>query len=139
MTELIASGPFAGLRKNAYGVIYADPAWTFTTRSDKGKDRSPEQHYDCMTLDDIKALPVRDLAAKNCVLLIWVIDTHLPMALEVIEAWGFKYKTKAFNWVKTNKDGSPFTGMGFWTRANPEDCLMAVSYTHLTLPTICSV
>ena len=127
MTELIASGPFAGLRKNAYGVIYADPAWTFTTRSDKGKDRSPEQHYDCMTLDDIKALPVRDLAAKNCVLLIWVIDTHLPMALEVIEAWGFKYKTKAFNWVKTNKDGSPFTGMGFWTRANPEDCLMAIN------------
>lgn len=125
MTEIIQSGPFAGLMKNGYGAIYADPAWTFTTRSDKGKDRSPEQHYDCMTLDDIKALPVQDLAAKNCVLLLWTIDTHLPMALDVIKAWGFTYKTKGFNWVKLNKDGTPFTGMGFWTRANPEDCLLA--------------
>lgn len=123
MTELITSGPFAGLKKNGYGVIYADPAWTFTTRSDKGKERSPEQHYQCMTLEDIKALPVSNLATKNCVLLMWVIDTHLPMALDVMTAWGFTYKTKGFNWVKLNQDGSPFTGMGFWTRANPEDCL----------------
>ena len=127
MTALINSGPFAGLMKNAYGVIYADPAWTFTTRSNKGKDRSPEQHYDCMTLDEIKALPVQDLAAKNCVLLLWTIDTHLPMALDVMKAWGFIYKTKGFNWVKTNRDGTPFTGMGFWTRANPEDCLLGIN------------
>ena len=125
MTKLITSGPFAGLLKNGYSVIYADPAWTFTTRSSKGKGRSPEQHYGCMTLDEIITLPVQDLAAKNCVLLLWTIDTHLPMALDVIKAWGFKYKSKGFNWVKTNSDGSPFTGMGFWTRANPEDCLLA--------------
>lgn len=120
----ISSGPFAGLNKNGYGVIYADPAWTFSTRSNEGKGRSPEQHYDCMSLEEIKALPVQDLAAKDCVLLMWVIDTHLPMALDVMSAWGFKYKTKGFNWVKLNQDGTPFTGMGFWTRANPEDCLL---------------
>lgn len=125
--ERIASGPFEGLLKNGYSVIYADPAWTFTTRADTGKGRSPEQHYNCMTLDEIKALPVADLAGKNCVLLLWTIDTHLEMALDVIKAWGFKYKTKGFNWVKLNQDGTPFTGMGFWTRANPEDCLMAIN------------
>lgn len=123
---IIESGPFAGLRKNDYSVILADPAWTFATRSNKGKGRSPENHYECLTLDDIKALPVRDLAAKNCVLFLWTIDTHIPMALEVIEAWGFTFKTVGFYWAKTNQDGSPFTGMGFWTRANPEQCLMAI-------------
>ena len=130
MHEVISEGPFQGLLKNGYGVIYADPAWTFTTRADTGKGRSPEQHYECMSLAEIKALPVRDLAAKNCVLLMWVIDTHLEMGLEVIRSWGFTYKTKGFNWVKTNKDGTPFTGMGFWTRANPEDCLLGINFNE---------
>lgn len=125
--ELLTSGPFKGLVKNGYNVIYADPAWTFTTRAGTGKGRSPEQHYECMSLDEIKALPVSDLASKNCVLLMWIIDTHLEMGLDVIRSWGFTYKTKGFNWVKTNKDGTPFTGMGFWTRANPEDCLFAIN------------
>jgi N6-adenosine-specific RNA methylase IME4 len=129
----MADGPLAGLKRNHYKVIYADPPWAFTTRSDKGKDRSPEQHYDCMTLDQIKAMPVQQIAAKDCVLVMWIIDTHMPMALEVMEAWGFTYKTKAFTWAKTNKnaaemtaldEGAFFTGMGFWTRANPEDALL---------------
>lgn len=132
---VIRTGPLTGLKRRHYGAIYADPPWTFTTRSDKGKDRSPEQHYDCMTLADIKALPVREIAAKDCVLFMWIIDTHLAMALEVIEAWGFTYKTKAFTWAKLNRvdpdnplactdQSAFFTGMGFWTRANPEDCLL---------------
>tara|TARA_Y100000593_G_scaffold83521_1_gene157488 strand:+ start:16261 stop:17040 length:780 start_codon:yes stop_codon:yes gene_type:complete len=129
---VIRSGPLAGLKRRHYGAIVADPPWSFLTRSDKGKGRSPENHYDCMTLDDIKAMPVSEIAAKDCVLFLWIIDTHLEMALEVIKAWGFTYKTKGFNWVKTNKNpgaatdpSSFFTGMGFWTRANPEDCLLA--------------
>ena len=133
-SPVIASGPFEGMKRLHYGAILADPPWTFETRSDEGKGRSPEQHYQCMNLDDIKALPVQDVAAKNCVLFLWIIDTHLPMALEVIEAWGFTYKTKAFNWIKLNAGGGDmpaadpktfFTGMGFWTRANPEDVLLA--------------
>lgn len=131
---VIASGPFAGMKRLHYGAILADPPWTFETHSDEGKGRSPEQHYQCMSIDDIKALPVRDVAAKHCVLFLWIIDTHLPMALEVIEAWGFKYKTKGFTWAKLNSGGGEklagdpgafFTGMGFWTRANPEDVLLA--------------
>ena len=113
------------LPQNHYSVIVADPPWRFTARSDKGKDRSAEKHYSTMTLEDIKALPVKNLAAKNCVLFMWVVDTHAEMAFEVIKAWGFKYKTIGLYWAKTNKDGSFFTGLGFWTRANPEHAYLA--------------
>lgn len=118
----IETGPFAGLRRNHYKVIVADPAWTFVVRSDKGAGRSPK--YKLMSIEDIAALPVADLAAKDCVLFMWVTDTHLDKATEVIRRWGFKYKTVGFYWVKTNKSGSPFIGMGYWTRANPEQCLV---------------
>jgi N6-adenosine-specific RNA methylase IME4 len=116
---------FNGLPRGHFGAISADPPWLFATRSGKGKGRSPEQHYDCMDLDGIKALPVADLAAPDCALFMWTTDPMLPMALEVISAWGFTFKTVGFYWVKTNRDGSPFTGMGYWTRANPEQCLLA--------------
>src|SRR5512134_3700652 len=118
---------------NHYRVIYADPPWTFATYSRKGKGRSPEAHYDCMTLADIKALPVADWAADDCVLLLWTTDPLLEKAFDVIRAWGFTYKTVGFYWAKLNKgsggatldEKSFFTGLGFWTRANPEPCLLA--------------
>ncbi|MBP2232514.1 N6-adenosine-specific RNA methylase IME4 [Azospirillum agricola] len=114
---------FGDLRPNHYGVIYADPPWYFGTFSDKGRDRSAA--YDCMSLEAIKALPVADLAAKDCALLMWAIDPMLPEAFEVLSAWGFRYKTVGFYWEKLNADGTPFTGLGYWTRANPEQCLLA--------------
>jgi N6-adenosine-specific RNA methylase IME4 len=118
---LIQDGPFKGLKKNGYRAILMDVPWSFLTRSDKGKDRSPEKHYSTMTLDQIKALPIRDLVHKDgAVLYFWVIDTHVEMALDVIRGYGFTYKTVGLYWAKTNRDGSFFTGMGFWTRANPE-------------------
>ena len=118
---------------NYYRVIYADPPWTFSTYSRKGNGRSAEAHYDCMSLAEIKALPVADWAADDCVLLLWATDPLLPMAFEVIGSWGFTYKTVGFYWAKLNKsaskpvceDRSFFTGLGFWTRANPEICLLA--------------
>lgn len=119
MSELLAE-----VKRGHYRAILADPPWTYQTYSDKGKDRSPEQHYSCMTLDEIKQLPVQDVAAKDSLLFLWTIDTHIPQALEVMRAWGFSFSTVAFNWVKTNRDGSPFTGMGHWTRANPELVLL---------------
>lgn len=121
------------LRPNYYRVIYADPPWTFATYSRKGKGRSAEAYYDCMSLADIKALPVGDWAAGDCVLLLWTTDPLLPTAFEVIRAWGFTYKTVGFYWAKLNKhavgpaytDANFFAGLGFWTRANPELCLLA--------------
>lgn len=122
---IISSGPFKGLRKNYYKVILADPAWTFKTRSDKGKSRSPEKHYHCMKMEDIMALPIRDLAAPDCVLLMWITDPLIFQSDAILRNFGFTPKTVGFYWVKLNKDDTPFTGMGFWTRANPEQCHLA--------------
>jgi len=114
------------LPSKRYRVIYADPPWTFKTFSVKGKGRSAEAHYDCMGLDDLKALPVADRAADDAILLMWATDPLLDKAMEVVRAWGFTYKTVGFYWVKQNASSEGFfTGMGFWTRANPEQCLLA--------------
>lgn len=112
--------------KKQYGVIYADPPWSFKTFSDKGKDRSPENHYNVMSLQDICNLPINKISNDNSVLLMWVVDPLLDQAFKVIDAWGFKYKTVGFTWAKTNqKSMGFFTGLGYWTRGNPEMCLLA--------------
>lgn len=121
------TGPFAGLRKHHYKVILADPPWTFDVRSEKGDGRSAKRHYHVMGLDAIKRLPVADLCAKNALVLMWVTDTHIPQGLEVMKAWGFTFKTVGLYWAKTNRDGSPFTGMGYWTRANPEQAWLGTN------------
>ena len=114
------------LPNKKYGVIYADPPWSFKTYSEKGKDRSPEKHYPVLSISDIIRLPVDRIAKDNAVLLMWVVDPLLDQAFKVIDAWGFKYKTVAFTWAKTNKTKPGFfTGLGYWTRGNPEMCLLA--------------
>jgi N6-adenosine-specific RNA methylase IME4 len=123
----------ASPRANHYRVIYADPPWTFSTYSRKGKGRSAEAYYDCMSLEEIKAVPVREWAAKDCVLLLWTTDPVLEQAFEVIRTWGFTYKTVGFYWAKLKRsfpceqynNESFSSGLGFWTRANPEPCLLA--------------
>lgn len=108
-----------------YGAIYADPAWSFACYSKKGEGKAAQSHYDCMSLDDIKALPVGDLAARDCALFMWVTDPLLQEGLEVMKAWGFTYKTVAFTWAKQSKTGKAWhMGCGYWTRANPEMCIM---------------
>ena len=109
-----------------YKIIYADPAWYFKTYSNKGNKRSAMLHYNCLNIHDIYNLPVNTISDNDCILFLWAIDPMLPEAMEVIKRWGFKYKTVAFTWVKENKksDGY-FTGLGYWTRANPEICLLA--------------
>jgi len=109
-----------------YQIIYADPPWKFTVFSDKGNTRSPSSHYKVMRFTDILDLPIQNLADKNCVLFLWAIYPMLPEALRVIKDWGFEYKTIAFTWVKKNKKSNTwFWGMGYWTRQNPEICLLA--------------
>lgn len=116
---------FPMLRKK-YGVIYADPPWSFKTWSAKGTGRGAVSHYDCMSFSTLAALPVSELAADDCALFLWAVDPMLDKALELIQAWGFQYKTVGFYWVKQNmKSDGFFTGLGYWTRANPEQCLLA--------------
>lgn len=108
-----------------YDIIYSDPPWHWAAHSEKGEDRSAKKHYDVMTLQDIKDLPIAGIANPNSVLLMWAIDPMLDVAFEVMKAWGFKFKTVAFYWVKRNvKSDGYFTGCGYYTRANPEQVLL---------------
>lgn len=120
-----------GLHK--YSIIYADPPWRFRTWSMdriavKGEKwgKADIVPYNVMNTEDICKLPIKYLAAKDCILFIWTTSPTFEDALKVIRAWGFEYKTKAFCWVKMNPSGfGLFTGLGYWTRANTEDCLLA--------------
>lgn len=106
-----------------YTVLYADPPWRYRN---KPNGRSPESHYPTMKTGDICALPVQALAAEDCALFLWVTMPMIFEAQKVLTAWGFRYKTVAFVWVKQNRKGTGiFWGMGYWTRANAELCLLA--------------
>ena len=106
-----------------YTVLYADPPWRYRN---KPNGRSPESHYPTMKTEDICALPVHALAAEDCALFLWVTMPMIFEAQKVLAAWGFRYKTVAFVWVKQNRKGTGiFWGMGYWTRANAELCLLA--------------
>jgi N6-adenosine-specific RNA methylase IME4 len=111
---------------NKYKIIYADPPWTFKTYSEKGKEhKSPELHYDCMTIEDIYSLPIQNIAEDDCILFLWVTSPMLREGLETMKRWGFEYKTVGFNWFKRNKIAdSWFWGLGYWTRQNTEFCLI---------------
>lgn len=112
--------------KKKYNIIYADPPWSFKHYSDKGKGRAPDNYYKCQNLQDIKDLPISDLAADDCVLFMWVTYPFLEKGFEVLKSWGFQYKTVGFTWVKKNKKAdSWFWGMGYWTRSNAEICIIA--------------
>lgn len=112
--------------KYKYSIIYADPPWSYKVWSDKGKGRSAESHYPTMQKADIQKLPIGRIAAKNSVLFLWVTAPCLIEGIELITAWGFTYKTVAFTWVKQNKKSNGiFMGMGYYTRANAEYCLLA--------------
>ena len=111
------------IMEKKYKIIYADPSWKY---QDKGCNGNCESHYPTMSIEDLCNLPIRDITDDDCVLFMWATYPNLKEAFEVIEAWGFKYKTVAFTWVKKNKKSdSYFTGLGYWTRANPEICLLA--------------
>ncbi|MCR9218957.1 MAG: MT-A70 family methyltransferase [Alphaproteobacteria bacterium] len=131
-----------------YGLLAIDPPWAFETWSEAGTDRSAD--YQTMRLTELARLPVMDLARPDALVALWAIDSMLPDALALIEAWGFRYVTVGFTWVKTfdlfgrqaprtallhravedrdwNAVGEALApmGLGYWTRANPEMCLLA--------------
>jgi site-specific DNA-methyltransferase (adenine-specific) len=117
-----------------YSIILADPPWRFNNvRGDGILGRamgSSRAYYDLMRTEDIAALPVQSLAAKDCALFLWGTWPLLPDVLKVVEAWGFKYKTCGFLWVKTTRNLFNFhVGLGYWTRANTEYCLLATRGT----------
>ena len=112
-----------------YQVIYADPPWSYqfsNPTASKGGSRGNgysggvNYYYDTMTTDDIKKMPVKDIAEVNSALFLWVTNPLLPEVLEVMEAWGFNYKTNIV-WHKEN-----CKGMGYWFRGHTELLLLGI-------------
>ena len=121
MSNILKESQF-GLDKK-YQIIYADPAWEYDDKALAG-NRGACCKYDVMSIEAIKKLPVDILASDDCILFLWVTYPKLQEGLDVIKAWGFEYKTVAFTWIKTNSIGTFFMGMGSWSRANAEICLI---------------
>lgn len=115
--------PFDPLQPLSYGCIMADPAWSFKNFSAKGKRKSADAHYECMSLDDIKTLPVGHLAAPDCWLWLWATNPMLPHALETMKAWGFTYVT-AGTWHKRTVRGNTAFGTGYVLRCSSEPFLI---------------
>lgn len=114
---------FKSLPDKKYSIIYADPPWKY---DDSGCSGAAAAQYKTLTPKELGKLPVADIAAPDCVLFMWATYPKLKDALSVIDAWGFKYKSIAFQWVKLNKSGNGyFFGLGRWTRGNTEPCLIA--------------
>lgn len=125
---MMSNSPFAHLPMFGFDIIYADPPWSFDNWSEKGEDRNPNQHYDTIGWEEIAALPVGELASRNCACFLWAIDPLLDKAFETLRRWGFRYATVAFTWAKLNPSGQGYAmGTGYYTRANPEICLLGMT------------
>jgi N6-adenosine-specific RNA methylase IME4 len=118
------SWPFGNLVPFRYNFIMADPPWKFKLRSAKGEKKSPQHHYGCMSLDDIKRLPVAHLAAPDCVLFLWATSPMLRQGFEVLDAWGFKFASQG-QWIKRTPSGKLCFGTGYRLRSASEPFLIA--------------
>ena len=120
--------------KGGFKVVYADPPWKYATRGKQtaGASRLPDRHYKTMKVADICALPIGDLAASSSWLFMWSTWPHLEEALTVMKAWGFKYSSEAFTWIKLKRGHtgelmtrrSVHMTTGYTTRKNTEPCLL---------------
>lgn len=110
-----------------YKTIYADPPWQFQNRTGKvAPEHKRLARYSTMKLEEIKLLPVSDLADEKSHLYLWVPNALLPEGLEVMRAWGFEYKTNII-WEKVRKDGMPDgRGVGFYFRNVTEILLFGI-------------
>lgn len=119
----MSAWPFEGLAPLSYDVIVADPPWRFRTWSETNQAKSASRHYALMMTDEIEALPVANLAQRDCILLLWATAPMLPQALRVMGAWGFTYKSQ-MAWRKTTPAGKVRMGTGYWARSMHEPVLI---------------
>lgn len=112
--------PFAPLTPLRYGAIIADPPWRFMNFSANGEKKNPVAHYRCTTTSKIAALPVSQLAAPDCALVMWATAPMLDSAFHVMREWGFHFKT-AGAWAKQSKTGTKLAfGTGYVLRSAAE-------------------
>lgn len=125
--------PFESIVPLSQGVVYLDPPWKFEVWSrDRVRDlkgnRSAEKHYETMTFAEIQALPIGHLLRGDGVLLMWILDTQMDRALELIRGWGLVYRKIGFVWVKLGRTtNKPVLSTGYWTRNGAEVCLLATT------------
>lgn len=114
------------LPRGQFGCILADPPWSFKTWSGKTgtPHRSANDHYVTTATSRLIDIPVAEVAAPDCALFMWVVDSHIPDAIELGRAWGFEMKTRAFTWRKLAANGQARIGMGYWTRKQTELCFL---------------
>lgn len=105
-----------------YGCIYADPPWDYENQSTRA---ATGNHYVTMTLDDIKALPVAQLAADEAHLHLWTTNAFLRDSFDLIEAWGFEYRS-ILVWCKGENEAAPQIGIGNYWRVNTEYLLLGI-------------
>ena len=111
-----------------YNIIYADPPWEYGSKSavnnsSGGEIKKLSEHYQSMSITDIKNIPVKDITMDDACCFMWVTDSHLEEGIEVMKSWGFKYKTVAFVWVKTTNKGNFCKNVAPWTLKSTELCL----------------
>ncbi len=108
-----------------YKLIYCDPPWHYRNKTSNG---AAVNHYPTMKQNELIAMSqyINQISDDPCFLLIWATYPLLAESLELIKAWGFKYKTVAFTWVKKYANGNYSIGGGNYTRSNAEICLLAV-------------
>lgn len=111
-----------------YNIIYADPPWKYNDKMKmKGKHgniRGAESFYNTMTLKDISLLPINCLTKENAILFLWVTMPFLNKFENIMNMWGFEYKTCGYCWIKKTKKNKNHLGMGHYTRGNAELCLI---------------
>lgn len=106
-----------------YGLIMADPPWFFKNWSRDGEEKNATAQYDCMDLNQIKQMPVADLASKDCLLWLWATNPMLREGIDLMEAWGFTFKT-AGHWSKKTAHGKQAFGTGYILRCAGEPFLI---------------
>lgn len=121
----MSAWPFEPLQMFGYDLIVADPPWDFELYSEKGEKKSARRHYATMPLGEIMALPVGQLAQRDCLLLLWCCEWMPPAQRDaVLGVWGFTYKTTII-WQKLTVNGKQQMGPGYRARTMHEPCIIA--------------
>lgn len=136
---MVIEAEFRTLRPaGGFGLIMADPPWSFRNFSAAGHRKGAHAHYACADLPWIQALPVETLAAPNCLLWLWATNPMLPQAIETLEAWGFTFKT-AGHWAKRTRHGRLAFGTGYILRCAGEPFLIGTRGKPRTTRSVRSV
>ena len=113
-----------------YNIIYADPPWQFSSKAYQDGDRDmlklEDTQYNTLNISQIKKLPIKEITETDCACFLWCVDSFFKEGIEILEEWGFKYKTIAFNWLKTYESGKFCVNFAPWTLKSWEICLLGI-------------